>query len=59
VAKRYGVYFSKHRDGSSTDYLVDHSRMAMLFGPEGRPIAIVSDDKGPAGVAAELNRWVQ
>lgn len=59
VAKRYGVYYSKHRDPGSTDYLVDHSRMAMLFGPEGKPIAIISDDKGPAGVAAELNRWIQ
>lgn len=58
VAKRYGVYFAKRREPGVTDYLVDHSRMAMLFGPDGKPIAIVPDNHGASGVAAELNRWV-
>ncbi len=46
VAKRYGIYFAKRKEPGTSDYLVDHSRMAMLFGPDGKPIAIVPDDKG-------------
>jgi protein SCO1 len=58
VAKRYGVYYSKQGDGGA-DYMVDHSRVALLFGPKGEPIAIVPHDKGVAGVTAELERWVK
>ncbi len=57
TAKEFGIYYSK--TGEEENYLVDHSRMAILFGPQGEPIAIVPHDKGPSGVAAELDRWVQ
>lgn len=56
TAKRYGVYASKSED--TADYLVDHSRVFLLFGPKGEPIAIVPHDQGPDGVVAELKRWV-
>jgi protein SCO1 len=59
VAKRYGVYFSKQEPSASGDYLVDHSRSLLLFGPDGKPIAIVPHEKGPGGVADELRRWVR
>jgi hypothetical protein len=39
--------------------MVNHTRMAVLYGPRGRPIAIVPHDQGAAGVAAELERWVR
>ena len=42
----------------SRDYLVNHSQSAILYGPEGTPIAIVPHDQGPAAVVAELERWV-
>lgn len=58
VAKAHGVYYAKRESGSSSDYLVDHMRTAILFGPKGEPIAIVPHDKGVDGVAAELERWV-
>ncbi|MBK8630682.1 MAG: SCO family protein [Sphingomonadales bacterium] len=59
VVKAYGAYAQlgeKKPDGS---YLVNHTRNAMLFGPDGAPIAVIPHDKGPKLVAAELARWVK
>ena len=41
------------------DYLVNHSQITVLYGPDGEPIAIVPVDEGAEAVAAELERWVQ
>ena len=41
------------------DYLVDHSQMTVLYGPQGEPIAIVPADQGAEAIAAELDRWVR
>lgn len=61
VARDYGVYFQRHEPATpgSDNYLVDHSRVATLYGPAGEPIAIIPHDQGPEGVAAELDRWVE
>lgn len=59
VAKRYGVYYSKQGAEGAKDYLVDHSRVALLFGSKGEPIAIVPHDKGVDGVVGELEHWVK
>lgn len=59
VTKRYGVYFAKRGDAGSSDYLVDHSRSFLLFGPQGEPIAIVPHEKGSQGFAEELRHWVK
>jgi protein SCO1 len=62
VARAHGVYFQREppADGAPADtYLVNHSRMAVLYGPAGEPIAIVPHDRGPAGIADELDRWVR
>ena len=40
-------------------YLVDHTNITYLFGPEGEPIAILPTDEGPEAVAAELAKWVR
>jgi protein SCO1/2 len=56
VAKAYGVYYAKRDERK--DYLMDHMRIALLFGPKGEPVAIVPHDKGAEGVASELERWV-
>ena len=58
VAKQHGVYFRKPDEPGASDYLVDHSRIALLFGPKGEPIAILPHDKGAEAVAGELKRWV-
>jgi len=37
---------------------MDHSRQAYLMDPNGKPVALLSQDEGADAVAAELNRWV-
>lgn len=62
VARAHGVYFQRESPAPgapSGQYLVNHSRMPVLYGPAGEPIAIVPHDRGPAGIADELDRWVR
>jgi protein SCO1/2 len=60
VARAYGVYFeARQREPGAEGYLVDHNRIAVLYGPEGQPIAILPHDRGPAGVLEALQRWVR
>jgi protein SCO1/2 len=60
VARAHGVYYSHEQPAQpGGEYLVNHSRMIVLYGPQGEPIAIVPHDRGPAAVAAELDRWVR
>jgi len=58
AAKRYAVYYSKQPtpDGS---YVMNHSRILFLMGPDGQPIAMLPHDKGADAIAAELARWVR
>jgi len=60
VARVYGVYYeARDPQPGNRDYLVDHNRIAVLYGPEGQPIAILPHDRGPAGVLEALERWVR
>jgi protein SCO1 len=59
VAKQHGIFYSKEERTGSSDYMVNHARLALLFGPKGEPIAIVPHDKGADAIAAELKRWVR
>ena len=56
AAKTFAVTYAKAGEGR--DYLMDHSRIAVLFGPDGKPIAIVPHDETPQAIARELKRWV-
>lgn len=58
VAKRYGVYHARRDQEVGSGYLVDHSRVLLLFGPQGEPVAIIPHDQGLEAFAAELRRWV-
>ena len=58
VKKSFAIWSQKRDDTNASEYLVDHSRMALLFGPEGEPIAIIPHDKGAEAVAAEIGKWV-
>ncbi len=60
VAKEYGVYYKKRpaADGAS-GYLMDHSSQAILFGPQGQPIALVPTDQGAKAVTDTLSQWVR
>ena len=57
VAKKYGVYAQKEDRAGSSNYLVNHSRIALLFGPKGEPIAILPHEQGADAIAAEVRRW--
>lgn len=62
AAKTFAVY---HAKGAAVPggYLMDHSRGANLFDPDGKPIAVLPIDMGPkdgpAAVSAELQKWVR
>lgn len=60
VARAHGIYFeARPREAGAEGYLVDHNRIAVLYGPAGEPIAILPHDRGPAGVLEALERWVR
>ena len=59
VAKAYGVYFQKSPGATPGTYLVDHSRSSTLYGPEGAPIALITETGSPEDIAGELGRWVK
>lgn len=59
AAKAYAVIYSKDGEPGASNYLMNHSRIAYLFGPKGEPIALVSHDGTPETIAAELKRWVR
>jgi protein SCO1/2 len=59
VAKRYGVYYEKRDESGATEYLMDHSRQAVLFGPDGDPLALVPQDEGAKAVVEVLDKWVK
>ena len=58
AAKAFVAPFSKGKE-TAGGYLMDHSRNAVLFDPQGKPIAILPTDKGAQAVAAELAKWVR
>jgi len=41
ITKAYGVYAKRMDTGDAENYLMDHSAMVYLFGPDGRPIAFL------------------
>lgn len=68
VAKDFVVLYNKEPAKGGSDYLVSHSRTPYLFGPDGKPVALVPvDDPGtpdkqegdPAQVLAFLEKWVR
>jgi protein SCO1/2 len=58
AAKAFRVFYQKGEAQPGGGYLVDHSNVTYLFGPDGQPIATLPTDKGAKAVAAELDRWV-
>jgi hypothetical protein len=59
VAKKYLIIYDIRKDEAASEYLVDHSRQAYLFGPDGEPLALLPFDGTPQQVADEIARWVR
>jgi protein SCO1/2 len=58
AAKAFAVYYARGKE-TSGGYLMDHSRIAYLMGPNGEPISMLPVDKGPQAVAEDLAQWVK
>lgn len=58
TAKAFKVFYAKGEVVEGGGYLVDHSAITYLFGPEGEPLATLPTDQGADAVAAELDKWV-
>jgi len=60
VAKEYVAPYQKVPAApGATGYLMQHSSIAILFGPDGGPIAMVPVDANADAVAATLRKWVK
>jgi protein SCO1 len=59
AAKAFKVFYQKGAAVEGGGYLVDHSNIVYLFGPEGEPLATLPVDQGGDAVAAELRQWVK
>lgn len=60
AAKRaFAAASSKGAVQPNGGYLVNHTNLAYLFGPDGKPLGTLPTDKGPEAVAAELAGWVR
>ncbi|MFW2850994.1 SCO family protein [Sphingomonas sp. TX0543] len=58
VAREYGVYYARGQ-GSAGGYLMDHSRAAYLMAPDGKPLALLSQEGPPRKIADEIERWAK
>ncbi|MFC3714448.1 SCO family protein [Sphingoaurantiacus capsulatus] len=56
--KTFRVYASKGA-GTADAYLMDHSAIAYIFDPAGKPISFLPQGSSPEAVAAELAKWVR
>ena len=59
VTRAFAAFYSRGEDTENGGYLVNHSNITYLFGPEGEPLAMLPTDEGPDAVAAELAKWVR
>ena len=68
VAREYLVTYQKRPGSTPGSYLVAHTQLAYLMGPDGKPVALIPVDNiatpnvnegSPDRVAAELARWVR
>lgn len=59
VAKAYGAAYTVQKGETPDATTVNHSRVAVLYGPKGEPLAILPTEQGADAVAAELGKWVK
>ena len=57
VAKEYRIFHQKQPSAADGSYLVQHSRQAYLFGPDGQPLALLPIDGPPGPIVATIERW--
>lgn len=57
VANEYAVAYMKQPTPSG--YLMGHTQVAYLMGPDGKPITSLPLEKDPPAIVAELEHWVR
>ncbi|GAA0730623.1 hypothetical protein GCM10009075_00880 [Sphingomonas trueperi] len=57
VAKAYAVAYMKQPTPSG--YLMGHTQVAYLMGPDSKPITSLPLEKDPPAIVAELEHWVR
>lgn len=57
TAKEYRVIYQRQPATPGGGYIVQHSDQAILFGPDGKPLAIVPVSESPQAIVATLERW--
>ena len=55
----FAVFYGRGEESESGGYLMEHSNITYLFGPDGQPLATLPTDEGPDAVATELAKWVR
>lgn len=59
VAQEYGVFYQKQPAGPGGGYLVNHSAATYLMDPDGKPLALLTQDMTPAEMADEIRKWAK
>lgn len=59
MARAYGASYLRQDGATPGSYLMDHTRNAILYDPDGQPVVMIPYDRGPQGAADELARWVR
>lgn len=59
AAKKHGIYYARGETQAGGGYAMDHTRVVVLYGRGGEPIALLPYEQGAEAVAAELDRWVR
>ena len=57
VAKEYRIFHQRQPASANGSYLVQHSRQAYLFGPDGKPLALLPIEGPPGPIVATIERW--
>lgn len=57
AAKMFKAYYTKGEPTKDGGYLMDHSRIAYLMDPQGKPLALLPIDQTPDAVAESLSKW--
>ena len=59
VTRDFAATYTIGEKEKNGGYLVGHTNLTYLFGPDGEPLAMLPTDEGSAAVAAELEKWVR
>lgn len=59
VKDEFAIYSQAEAKRPDGGYIVNHSRQAYLFSPDGKPLALLPQDKTPADMVVDIERWAR